>query len=756
MDEGTERMSDEGADSREAVTVDAGSAAIGNSTAPQLVPDWLVNLAALGWRVFVIAALVVALWLLVSVLWVVTAAILVGNVIAAFFAPYALRLRARGRSRTTAAAIVWVVALAIVGGALLLLGLAMLPYIVELVQQLTAGIERLRADLAGLDLPPAVVTVADALLRGIGDVLSVIRDVTGGFVGQIVNAAAGVVTVIILAAFLVFFFLRDGDRAWVWIFQNASDQKRERITKAGDDALWRVGGYLRGTTILSAIIGITDYIFMVVLGVPLALPLAMLAFFSGYIPYFGGFVATGIIVIVTYAALGIGPVVALLVLIGIRNAILGYGVRPTVYGKSVHIHPAMVLVVLPAGYELAGVIGLFAAVPVAAIVFAVASATIDILDPGPMPQLPALVPSWLDRVAAWSWRILVAVGLAGLFIGIFVAMPLVVIPVVLALILAATLDPLVLRLMRGGRSRTVSSLIAVGGGFLAILGVLAITVYSLVSQAGDLNTTAVSGAETASNAVGGQLELVKQAVTGGGNVVLGVIHGAQVATQVGVIVILSALLSFYFLADGGKLWGNALRRVRADVAPEVDAAGSRAFEVLGGYMIGTGAISFVGAASQLVIMLVLGIPLALPVFVLSFFLCFIPYIGGFVSTGIALLITIAVGSTADIAIMIVWTLVFNIVTGNIVTPLVYGRMVHLHPAVVLVAIPAGAALAGMLGMFIVVPAMAVVASTWRTVLAVIGVHRRTGSLGAPTPPDDGPALPAPDPRPPEAPAPEPA
>ena len=53
------------------------------------------------------------------------------------------------------------------------------------------------------------------------------------------------------------------------------------------------------------------------------------------------------------------------------------------------------------------------------------------------------MPSWLDRVAAWSWRILVALALAALFVGIFVAMPLVVIPVVLALILAATLDPLV-------------------------------------------------------------------------------------------------------------------------------------------------------------------------------------------------------------------------------------------------------------------------------------------------------------------------
>ncbi len=703
-----------------------GQLADGASTPPvRIVPEWLENLAALGWRVFVIAALAVVLWFLASVLWVVTASILVAIVIAAFFAPYALRLRARGRSRTAAAAIVWVAALAIVGGALLLLGLAMLPYLVELVRDLDTAVQRLQADLAALNIPPVVATV-------VHDLVGVTRDVTGAFTGQIADNAAGVVTVGILGAFLVFFFLRDGDKAWIWIFQAASDQKRERITAAGDDALWRVGGYLRGTTILSAAIAVTDYVFMVVLGVPLALPLAMLAFFSGYIPYFGGFVATGIIVIVTYGAVGGGAVVALLVLIGIRNAILGYGVRPAVYGKSVHIHPAMVLVVLPAGYELAGVIGLFAAVPVAAIVFAVAGATIAILDPGPRPELPALVPSWLDRVAAWSWRILVAVGLAALFIAIVVAMPLVLIPVVLALILAATLDPLVLRLIRRGRSRTVAAAIAVGGGFLIILAVLAITVVSLVTQATDVQAAAASGADSTSAALGGQLELVKQAVTGGGNVVLGVIHSTQVAAQLGVIVILSVLLAFYFLADGGKLWANALRRVRRDVAPEVDAAGSRAFTVLGGYMVGTGAISFVGAASQFVIMVVLGIPLALPVFVLSFFLCFIPYIGGFISTGIAFLITVAVGSPVDIAVMIVWTLVFNIVTGNIVTPLVYGRMVHLHPAIVLVAIPGGAAIAGIMGMFIVVPVMAVVASTWRTVLSVIGTRRKPV---VPEPPD---------------------
>src|SRR5207342_909676 len=105
-----------------------------------------------------------------------------------------------------------------------------------------------------------------------------------------------------LATFLVFFFLQDGDRAWVWIFQAASAPKRERIFEAGDDALWRVGGYLRGTTILAAIVAVTDYVFMFVVGTPLAVPLAVFAFFGGYIPYFGGIVATLVILFVTYAA----------------------------------------------------------------------------------------------------------------------------------------------------------------------------------------------------------------------------------------------------------------------------------------------------------------------------------------------------------------------------------------------------------------------------------------------------------------------
>jgi predicted PurR-regulated permease PerM len=690
-----------------------------------IVPDWLANLAALGWRVLVIAAMTVVALLVAGQLFVITASIAVAVVISAFFAPYALRLRQRGHSRAVSAAIVWAGALVVVSLAFLLLAFALVPHIVEVVSLLLGAIDKVRTDVAALGLPPAVPAVIGDLLHA---ALSSITSGAGDTGSQIAAQAASAVTIIVLAAFLVFFFLKDGDKAWVWIFQAASDSKRERITEAGDDALWRVGGYLRGTTYLSAIIAVTDYVFMFILGIPLAGPLALLAFLSGYIPYFGGAVATLFILGVAFVAVGPGAVVAMLVLIGIRNMILGYGIRPTIYGKSVSIHPALVLLALPVGFELAGVVGLFAAVPVTAIVLAVASATVAILDPGPRPGLPALVPAWIDRLAQWAWRLLVGVALIALCVLVVITLPLLVIPVIIALILAATLDPLMHRLIRGGRGRGQSAAIAVGGSFLVVLLVMTVTVVSLVTQIGELSSTVSRGAESANTAAGGVLGLLQRAVMDGGRVTVDtVVSTASTIGQVLVILLLSVLLTFYFLKDGNNLWGMALSKVRNDARGEIDAVGSRAFTVLGGYMIGTGAISLVGAASQLFIMVVLGIPLALPVFVLSFFLCFIPYIGGFISTGIAFLLTVAVGSPTDIAIMAVWTVVFNIVTGNIVTPLVYGRMVSLHPAVVLVAIPAGAAVAGILGMFIVVPVIAIVAVSWRSLLAVIGMRRRAGS-----------------------------
>jgi predicted PurR-regulated permease PerM len=147
-------------------------------------------------------------------------------------------------------------------------------------------------------------------------------------------------------------------------------------------------------------------------------------------------------------------------------------------------------------------------------------------------------------------------------------------------------------------------------------------------------------------------------------------------------------------------------------------------------MIGTLVISAFGAATQWLIMVILGLPLAIPLAVLALFAGFIPYIGGFVTTGLAFLIAVAVGDQTDIVIMFIYTIVFNIVQGNFVTPLVYGKAVSLHPAIVLLAVPIGNALAGIVGMFLVVPVAGVIAATWRAVLQTID----TSEVVVPAPP----------------------
>ena len=160
------------------------------------------------------------------------------------------------------------------------------------------------------------------------------------------------------------------------------------------------------------------------------------------------------------------------------------------------------------------------------------------------------------------------------------------------------------------------------------------------------------------------------------------------------VLLLGAFLTFYFIRDGGRVWREITRAVPADRRGVLDAAGARAVDVLGGYMVGTAAISAFGAASQWVIMVLLGLPFALPLAVLALFAGFIPYIGGFIATFLAFLVAVAVGDSTTIVIMGIYTLVFNIVQGNFVTPLVYGKAVSLHPAIVLLAVPIGNALAG--------------------------------------------------------------
>jgi putative heme transporter len=681
-----------------------------------VVPDWLINAGAIAWRVLAALALAAVVVLIAAELFTVTASALLAVILAATFSPYVIGLRNRGWSRTAAAGLVTLVAVLIVLGTLALITLALAPYVPEVADRVREGIATIRQELAGTSIPGETIDAAEGAATQVEAAI-------GAAIGVLVSRVAMVATIGLFALFLTFFFLQDGDKAWGWAFQATTGRARDRIGSAGHDALERVGGYLRGMGVLASIKGISDFVFLTLLGVPLAAPLAVMVFVGGFIPYVGGFITTTILVLVTLSTQGIGAVIMLLIGITIVNIVNGNILGPLIYGKTVSIHPALVLVSLPAGAAIAGIIGLFVAIPLVAIVLAVWGALLTILDPGPEYETPDLVPGWLDRLAQWSVRVLALILVVGVAIRIVTLIPTVAVSIVLGVVLAATFLPFVKALVRRGWRRGPASAATTAGVFLVVIAVVILAIISLVDQGAEIAAMSASGAQEASDAAGGAIGPLVSVVEGvGAGVASGIVSFVSGIATLGVVLLLSGLLCFYFLLDGNSFWGKARKRLRRDRLDEVDAAASRAIGVLSGYMVGTGGVSLFGAVTQYLIMILLGLPLALPLAVLAFLLGFIPYIGSFIATGLAFLVAIAVGSPQDIAIMLIYTIVMNIVQGNFVAPIVYSRAVNLHPAVVLMAIPAGSEVAGILGMFLAVPFLGVVAATWRTALAVFASH----------------------------------
>ena len=237
-------------------------------------------------------------------------------------------------------------------------------------------------------------------------------------------------TIGILTVFLTFFVLRDGVQAWAGLLQATPAEKRERIEASSRDALERVGGYLRGTAILSAALAVAYGAFLVLLGVPNAGLLAVVVFLGGFVPYLGNFVAMVVLLLVALSTVGPQTTLILLILMMVAHSVANNLLRPVVYGRSVHLHPALVLIALPVGAAMAGIVGLFAAIPVTAVAVALGGATINALEPDPNPAPE--VSGWVDRLAQWSWRLLAALGVAAVAVFVVAQAPLIVIPIVLA------------------------------------------------------------------------------------------------------------------------------------------------------------------------------------------------------------------------------------------------------------------------------------------------------------------------------------
>jgi predicted PurR-regulated permease PerM len=198
---------------------------------------------------------------------------------------------------------------------------------------------------------------ADKLPARLDDAVGALQSVTVG----VFSALVQLITVLVLA----FFLLLDGKRIVTWVFDELGPVRGPRARKIAEDVYRSVGGYVVGNLLISLIAGLGTWIVLAILGVPFAVPLAVLMAFLDLIPLVGATIAGIVIGIVAgihdFPTALIVWVVYLVVYQQVENNVI----QPAVYRRTVQLHPLVVLIAVLIGASLLGVLGALVAIPVA-------------------------------------------------------------------------------------------------------------------------------------------------------------------------------------------------------------------------------------------------------------------------------------------------------------------------------------------------------------------------------------------------------
>lgn len=335
---------------------------------------------------------------------------------------------------------------------------------------------------------------------------------------------------------------------------------------------------------------------------------------------------------------------------------------------------------------------------------------------------------WPVRTAV-TWSACLVVVVTGLWLLGRIAVLLAPLAVALAgtLFLTALLDPVLLLLRRIRVPAAPAALLTI----LLLLGVLVgvgVLVWNLTaSQFGELSQQLDQGLERARDFVTGNLpitdaqldRLVKQTRDGLSTSTPDPVGGARTAAEVFGALLLSLVLLFFLLKDGRSMWRWMLCRMTGPRRELTAEAGRAGWRTLGAYSRGTMIIAAIDAIGIGLALVLLRVPLALPLALITFLGGFVPIIGATVAGAIAVLVALAANGPTTALLVLAAVIAVQQIEGNLLEPLVMKRQVQLHPAVILVVVTAGTLVAGIAGAFVSVPIAAV---TWR-VLDTVQRHR---------------------------------
>ncbi|HZW45560.1 MAG TPA: AI-2E family transporter [Dermatophilaceae bacterium] len=324
----------------------------------------------------------------------------------------------------------------------------------------------------------------------------------------------------------------------------------------------------------------------------------------------------------------------------------------------------------------------------------------------------------LGRLGMRSAQILLIITLASVVVFALVQLKLVVIPVLIALILAAALWPVISSLRRRNVPAVLAAWITLLTGVLAFGGTVALIARAVQNQWNELAVAASDGLDQLQAYLArGQIPIGVEQTKAARDAIVGyvtssqfrsgAISGVSAATEVIAGALLMVVILFFFLKDGDRIWDFFLGPLKGERLERAQRIGQTAPQVLGGYVRGTAIIALVDAVAIGIGLVILQVPLALPLAVVVFLGAFVPLIGATLAGLLAALVALVANGPVAALIVVIIVIAVNQIEGDLLQPVVMAQSLKLHPLVILVALTAGTVLGGITGAVLSVPTTAV-------------------------------------------------
>lgn len=320
-------------------------------------------------RWILIAGGVVLLGLVIGELWSIVLPVVLALIVTSVLQPVSAWLERRAKfPPTLAAAGVLLGAIVVVVAVAFAFAPSVAGQSDDIVTGTSDGLQQIQDWVQGSDLISS--NQVDAAMDGLQDRLqsSAGSIADGVLIG--VNAVTSVLVTLVITLILTFLFLKDGRKFSPWVHQVAGDRVGLHLEQVLGQAWSTLGGFIRTQAIVSLIDAVFIGLGLVIVGVPLAIPLAILTFFGGFVPIVGAFVVGAIAVLVALVSNGVTSALIILAVIVLVQQLEGNVLSPWLQSKSMQLHPAVVLLSVTLGSTLFGITGAFLAVP------AVATATV--------------------------------------------------------------------------------------------------------------------------------------------------------------------------------------------------------------------------------------------------------------------------------------------------------------------------------------------------------------------------------------------